>query len=57
MKSLAFITASLSISLTALGILFKMQHWAGASLILTLGFFLVVIASPVVAKYLYDKNK
>jgi hypothetical protein len=56
MKSLAFVTASLAISLAAIGILFKVQHWAGASIIITLGLLLIAIASPVVAKYLYDKN-
>jgi hypothetical protein len=56
MKSLAFIIGSLAISVSAIGILFKAQHWAGASIFLFLGLLLVAIASPIVAKYLYDKK-
>jgi hypothetical protein len=56
MKSLAFITASLAISLAAIAILFKVMHWAGASILITMGLLLMAIASPLVAKYLYDKK-
>ncbi len=58
MKSLAFTSGALSFSLTALGILFKIQHWPGASalLVLGLGIFSILFV-PSITKYLYDKNK
>jgi len=58
MKKFAFITGTLSASLTGLGILFKMMHWpvAGILLVLGLGIFSILFV-PSYAKYLYDKEK
>jgi len=58
MKAFAFITGSLSSSLIGLGILFKIMHWPGASILLVLGFVTFsLFFAPSIAKYLYDKNK
>jgi hypothetical protein len=58
MKKLAFITGALAFSLTSLGILFKMQHWPLAGLLLTVGIVLFsIVFVPSVTKYLYDKEK
>lgn len=56
MKTLAFVSGALFCSLTVLGILFKIQHWPGASVLLVLGlgiFSLLFI--PSITKYLYSK--
>jgi hypothetical protein len=58
MKKLAFITGPVSISLNGLGIIFKMNHWPGASILIVIGigiFSLLFI--PSIFKYLYDKEK
>jgi uncharacterized protein involved in response to NO len=58
MKQLAFISGALSISLTGLGILFKIMHWQGASILWVLGLGLfAILFVPSVTKYLYDKEK
>jgi len=58
MKNLAFISGALFSSLTILGVLFKIQHWPGASILLVLGLAgLAIIFIPSFAKYKYDKDK
>jgi hypothetical protein len=58
MKQLAFISGALSISLTVLGILFKIMHRPGASILLVLGLGLfAILFVPSITKYLYDKEK
>lgn len=58
MKKLAFISGALFSSLTVLGLLFKIQHWPGASILLVFGLAgLALIFSPSFAKYKYDKDK
>jgi hypothetical protein len=58
MKQLAFISGALSISLTGLGILFKIMHLPGASILLVLGLGLfAILFVPSITKYLYDKEK
>jgi hypothetical protein len=58
MKQLAFISGALSISLTGLGIIFKIMHWPGASILLALGLGLfAILFVPSITKYLYDKEK
>jgi uncharacterized membrane protein YccC len=57
MKKAAFISGTLVGSLTSLGVLFEIQHWPGASIMLVLGLGIcAVIFIPSAAKYLYDKN-
>lgn len=57
MKKVAFISGAISGSLTALGLLFKIQHWPGASLLLVLGFGIgALVFIPSFAKYKYDQN-
>jgi len=56
MKKIAFVSGALSFSLVALGILFKIQHWPGASILLVLGLGInALIFIPSIAKVLYDK--
>lgn len=58
MKKLVFITGALSFSLATLGVLFKIMHWPGASVILVVGIGLfAIVFVPGIAKYLYDKEK
>lgn len=58
MKTLAFVSGALFGSLTVLGILFKIQHWPGASVILALGLGIFsLLFVPSVTKYLYGKTK
>lgn len=57
MKAFVFITGAVSASLTCLGILFKIMHWPGASIMLVLGMgILALVYIPVLTKYLYAKN-
>ena len=58
MKKIAFITGAISISLTILGGLFKINHWYPADILLNTGigiFSLIFI--PSIFKYLYDIKK
>ncbi len=56
MKKLAFVTGALSLSLSCLGVLFKIMHWPGASILLVVGMALLsLIFIPSMFKYLYDK--
>ena len=58
MKTIAIISGAFSLSVSGIGILFKIMHWPGASIILILGlgaFSLVFI--PSLAKYINDKLK
>jgi len=58
MKKFTFITGALSFSLTALGILFKINHFTGADFLLIIGIFIFsILFVPSVTKYLYDKEK
>ena len=56
MKKLAFFSGATFLSLTILGMLFKLMHWPGAGVILILGVAgLTLLAIPVVAMYKYKK--
>jgi H+/Cl- antiporter ClcA len=58
MKKLAFITGALSFSLTSLGVLFKMNHWHPADLLMVVGLGIFsLLFSPSIFKYLYDREK
>jgi H+/Cl- antiporter ClcA len=58
MKKIAFITGALSFSLSSLGLMFKLNHWHPADLLIVagLGIFSLMF-SPSIFKYLYDKEK
>lgn len=57
MKSFVYLTGSLSASLTVLGLLFKIQHWPGASVMLVLGMAMFALFfSPAFAFYKYAKS-
>jgi len=58
MKKFAFITGPVSISLTGLGIIFKINHYPGANMLTIIGigiFSLLFI--PGIFKYLYGREK
>jgi hypothetical protein len=58
MKKFAFITGAVSISLSGLGVIFKMNHWAGASLLLIAGIGIFsLLFTPSIFKYVYDREK
>lgn len=58
MKKFAFITGALSISLTGLGIIFKMNHWHAASILIVVGIGIFsLLFTPSIFKYLYDRGK
>jgi len=58
MRKFAFITGAFSFSLTSLGVLFKMNHWHPADLILVAGLGIFsLLFSPSIFKYLYDRGK
>jgi hypothetical protein len=58
MKQLAFLSGAVSISLTAIGILFKIMHWPGANILLVLGLGLfAILFVPSVAKFSFNKGK
>jgi hypothetical protein len=52
MKKLAFITGALSISLTGLGIIFKMNYWPAASMLIVVGIGIFsLLFTPSIFKY------
>jgi hypothetical protein len=54
----AFITGAFSFSLTSLGVLFKMNHWHPADLLIVVGLGIFsLLFSPSIFKYLYDREK
>ncbi len=58
MKKLAFFTGAVSISLTSLGFLFKMNHWHPADLMMVFGIGVFsLLFTPSFFKYLYDREK
>jgi len=58
MKVFAFITGAVSISLTSLGILFKLMHWPGTGILLLVGIVLFsIFFVPSIAVYLYKREK
>jgi hypothetical protein len=57
MKKFAFITGAISISLTSLGFLFKMNHWHPADLMMVVGIGIFsLLFTPTMTKYLYERN-
>jgi|PlaIllAssembly_1097288.scaffolds.fasta_scaffold1947946_1 hypothetical protein len=57
MKKFAFITGALSFSLTSLGILFKMNHWHPADMLMVVGIGIFsLMFTPSIFKYLYDRE-
>jgi hypothetical protein len=58
MKKVAFITGALSFSLTSLGVLFKLNHWHPADMLLVVGLGIFsLLFSPSIFKYLFDREK
>ena len=58
MKRSAFISGTLCSSLFLLGSLFKIMHWPGANVLLTLGIAgIALIAIPTMAVYQFNKRK
>jgi hypothetical protein len=58
MKLTAFISGALSFALIPIGVLFKIMHWPGAGIIITVGigiFSLIFI--PLISKFIYDRIK
>lgn len=56
MKQFAFITGSLSFSISAMGMLFKILHLQGAAVLLGVGILVFsFLFVPSTTKYLYDK--
>lgn len=54
MRGLAYSTAAIFMSLTLLGMLFKIMHWPGAGVALVLGVAgLSLIAIPIISIYKY----
>lgn len=57
MRKLAYTSGAISSSLALLGLLFKIQHWPGASIMLILGIGgLALVFIPSFAKYRYNKQ-
>lgn len=57
MRKLVYISGTVSLMLTLLGILFKIMHLMGANILFFIGMALMaLIFVPAFAKYLYDKK-
>jgi len=57
MKKFAFISGTLSMSLSTLGVLFKIMHWPGANALMIFGFgIFALFFIPAYATYLYKKT-
>jgi len=57
MKKFAFISGTLSMSLSTLGVLFKIMHWPGANVLMIFGFSIFALFFiPAYASYLYKKT-
>jgi hypothetical protein len=58
MKKFAFITGAISFSLTGLGVIFKMNHWHPADLLMVVGLGIFsLFFTPSIFKYFYDREK
>jgi hypothetical protein len=58
MKSIGFVSGVLSCTLIALGIVFKIQHWPGANVLLVLGISIgSILFVYSIARYLYNRIK
>ena len=57
MKLTTYLTGTLAGMLTITGILFKIMHWEGASVMLTLGLGIGLIFLPLYAIYRYRKTE
>lgn len=58
MKLATYIIGTLSSMLFIIGILFKIQHWPGAGVLLTLGLGIFgIIFIPIFAIYHYKKSE
>lgn len=55
MKKVMYVTGFIATFLTTTGLLFKLQHWQGASIILILGIMLINLG--FLPMYFYDKYK
>jgi len=56
MKLTAYILGTISTMLFVIGALFKIQHWCGAGVLLTIGMCLFAIFIPFFAIYKYKKE-
>jgi len=56
MKLTAYILGTISTMLFVIGVLFKIQHWCGAGVLLTIGMCLFAIFIPFFAIYKYKKE-
>jgi hypothetical protein len=58
MKKVVFISGAISVSIIAIGALFKVQHWPGAGPLLLVGVILfALLFIPTFTKFLYDRVK
>ena len=59
MKKFAFITGAFSFSLTSLGVIFKMNHWHPADLLIVvgLGVFLYCLVQVFLNTYMTKENE
>lgn len=58
MKIFTYIIGTVSAMLFVIGVLFKIQHWPGASVLLTLGLGVIgLVFIPLCAMRLYKKDK
>lgn len=57
MKKLVYVSGALTSMMALLGILFRLLHWPGGSILLVIGIAgFAVIFIPSLAKYKYDKE-
>ena len=58
MKKITYITGALFSSMTLIGMLFKIQHWPGASILTVMGIAgIALVFIPIFTIYRYNKNK
>jgi hypothetical protein len=56
MKKFAFLPGAISISLSSLGLLFKMNHWHPADFLMVVGIWIFsLLFTPSIFKYIYDR--
>ncbi len=57
MKKLIYILGTVAAMLSAIGQLFKVQHWPGGGILISLGLVLLAIFFPLFAYYHYNKTE
>jgi hypothetical protein len=57
MKKITYITGAIFSSMTLIGMLFKIQHWPGASILSVFGIAgIALVFIPIFTIYRYNKN-